>query len=86
MLQLPHLYAVSILPSKTNTVAVINAIFEHVTFKQNNLVCNAFRWLKYLFTYLQQCFVCHCYVIIVFVYNVLHFNGFNHLHRLIWEE
>ena len=25
----------------------------------------------------------HYYVIIVFVYNLLHFNAFNHLHRLI---
>ena len=22
----------------------------------------------------------------VFVYNLLHFNAFNHLHRLIWAE
>jgi len=29
---------------------------------------------------------CHYYVIIVFVYNVLHFNAFNHLHRLLWAE
>ena len=27
---------------------------------------------------------CHYYIIIVFVYNLLHFNAFNHLHRLIW--
>ena len=29
---------------------------------------------------------CHYYVIIVFVHNLLHFNAFNHLHRLIWAE
>jgi len=29
---------------------------------------------------------CHYYVIIVFVYNLLHFNAFNHLHRLIWAK
>jgi len=29
---------------------------------------------------------CYYYVIIVFVYNLLHFNAFNHLHRLMWAE
>jgi len=29
---------------------------------------------------------CHYYVIIVFVYNLLHFNAFNHLHGLICAE
>jgi len=29
---------------------------------------------------------CHYYVNIVFVHNLLHFNAFNHLHRLIWAE
>ena len=29
---------------------------------------------------------CHYYIIIVFVYNLLHFNAFNHLHRLIRAE
>jgi len=26
------------------------------------------------------------YCVCVFVYNLLHFNAFNHLHRLIWAE
>jgi len=29
---------------------------------------------------------CHYYIIIVFVYNLLHFNAFNYLHRLIWAK
>jgi len=29
---------------------------------------------------------CHYYVIIVFMYNLLHFNAFNQLHTLIWAE
>ena len=29
---------------------------------------------------------CHYYVIIVFVYNLMHFNAFNHLHGLIWAK
>jgi len=29
---------------------------------------------------------CHYYAIIVFVYYLLHFNAFNHLHRVIWAD
>jgi len=50
----PHLYCVATLPSETNTDAGINANFSGSCSKTNYYV---FQWLKYLFTYLQQCFI-----------------------------
>jgi len=40
----------------------------------------------YLAKHILMLYQCHYYVIIVFVYNLLHFNAFNRLHRLIWAE
>jgi len=42
----------------------------------------------YLVKQTLMLYQCHYYIIIVFVtvYNLLHFNAFNHLHRLIWAE
>ena len=40
----------------------------------------------YLVKQTLMMYQCHYYIIIVFVYNLLHFNAFNHLHRLIWAE
>ena len=51
--------------------------FSHLTFIMLPL---------YLAKQTLMLYQCHYYVIIVFVYNLLHFNAFNHLHRLIWAE
>jgi len=51
--------------------------FNHLTFIMLPL---------YLVKQTLMLYQCHYYVIIVFVYNLLHFNAFNHLHRLIWAE
>jgi len=51
--------------------------FSHLTFIMLPL---------YLAKQTLMLYQCHYYVIIVFVYNLLHFNAFNHLHRLLWAE
>ena len=51
--------------------------FSHLTFIMLPL---------YLVKQTLMLYQCHYYIIIVFVYNLLHFNAFNHLHRLIWAE
>ena len=51
--------------------------FSHLTFVMLPL---------YLAKQILILYQCHYYVIIVFVYNLLHFHAFNHLHRLIWAE
>ena len=51
--------------------------FSHLTFIMLPL---------YLAKQTLMLYQCHYYVIIVFGYNLLHFNAFNHLHRLIWAE
>ena len=40
----------------------------------------------YLVKQTLMLYQCHYYVISVFVCNLLHFNVFNHLHRLVWAE
>ena len=51
--------------------------FSHLTFIMLPL---------YLVKQTLMLYQCYYYVIIVFVYNLLHFNAFTHLHRLIWAE
>jgi len=54
-----------------------SSYFSHMTFIMVPL---------YLAKQTLMLYQCHYYVIIVFVYNLLHFNAFNHLHRLIWAK